>query len=186
MDIQAFLQLSRGRWLTQQTCHQLGQFTAQSQIAQLDVELLEVNDAEVVRLCCDAQIDPTQVLCASKLSWQKKSPSSPLQADGSLLMVPFAATPSGEQGQLLRQVNQEPIVQLSFHINHEQKLIVTETHERIAVEERVWFASPNLRLRVSLLKQDQALCQATWYSEVRLGGLPQPEVQALGNSVLTP
>ncbi|NJN38286.1 MAG: phycobiliprotein lyase [Acaryochloridaceae cyanobacterium CSU_3_4] len=72
MDIQAFLQLSCGRWLTQQTCHQLGQFTAQSQTAQLNVELLEVNDAEVVRLCCDAQIDPTQVLCAAKLSWQKK------------------------------------------------------------------------------------------------------------------
>jgi hypothetical protein len=186
MDIQAFLQLSCGRWLTQQTCHQLGQFTAQSQTAQLDVELLEVDDVAVVRLCCDAQIDPAQALCAAKLSWQKKSPLSPLQAEGSLVMVPFAVTPSGQQGQLLRQVDQEPIVQLSFQINHEQKLILTGMHEQRDVEERVWFASPNLRLRVSLLKQDQALCQVTWYSEVRLGGLPQPEAQALTASVLTP
>ena len=173
MDIQAFLQLSCGQWLSQRTCHPLGQATSEAQTAQLNIEILDLDNANVAGLCKTASVDPAFALCAAKLSWKSTGFQVEKPEHGTLLMVPISSTQSGQQGQILQQVAQEPISQLDFKIDSEDRLILTGMQDQLLLEEQIWFASPNLRLRLSLLNQAEQLHQGTWYSEVRMGVRPQ-------------
>lgn len=186
MDIQAFIQLSCGHWFTQRTCHQLGHFTSEAQTAQLEINALKLNVPDVVCLCEAAKIDPDLALCAARVSWQSQGFQLQSSEDGMLLMVLFASDAAGQQGQLLQQESHGPISQLNFDIDSEQRLVLTGSQDQMILEERVWFASPNLRLRNSLLKQSGQLYQATWYSEVRMGGLPAPDPTEIAASASTP
>jgi len=44
--------------------------------------------------------------------------------------------------------------------------------ETLYSEERLWFASPNLRLRTSTIKQLDGFSTASFCSEIRMGGVP--------------
>ena len=173
MDIQAFLQLSCGQWLSQRTCHPLGQATSAAQTAQLNIEALALDNADVANLCKTASVDPDFALCAAKLSWESTGFQVEKPEQGTLLMVPISSTHSGQQGQILQQVAQGPIYQLDFKIDPEEHLILTGMQEQLFLEEKIWFASPNLRLRLSLLNRAEQVHQGTWYSEVRMGVRPQ-------------
>jgi hypothetical protein len=49
-------------------------------------------------------------------------------------------------------------------------------------EERLWFASPNLRLRTSILKRFGGFSMASFCSEIRMGGVqPQENASAAAN-----
>lgn len=186
MDIQAFIQLSCGHWFTQRTCHRLGCVTSEAQTAQLEIKALNAEESDVVDLCKAAGFDPSLALCAASVSWQSKGFQPQPQEDGTLLMVPIASNSSGKEGQVWQQGADGPIRQLNFHIDLEQRLVLTEIQNQMDLEEHVWFASPNLRLRVSFLKQAGQLVQATWYSEVRMGGVVAPTSNEIAASVPAP
>lgn len=183
MDIQAFIQQSCGRWFTQRTCHQIGNLSSDAQSAQLCVEKLSLEDGAVLELCKAAEVDLTLAQCAAKISWQGQGFLAQPQEAGELLMV--ALSNVSNQGEILQQVGSAPFMRLNFHIDEDQRLILTGTQDQLHLEERVWFASPNLRLRISLLKQANQLYQATWYSEVRMGVLPEPAPEELPHAAST-
>lgn len=171
MDIQAFFQSSCGRWLTQRTCHPIGEASSVAQTALLDIETLNLADEAVLSLCQQAKLDRAQPFCAAKISWHSTGFQPQPQEEGTLLMVVIASPDSAQRGQVLQQVASGVISQFNFQIDAEQRLILKGDQDPFVLEERVWFASPNLRLRVSLLKQAEQLQQATWYSEVRMTGI---------------
>lgn len=183
MDIQAFIQQSCGRWFTQRTCHQMGNLSSEAQSAQLWMEQLSLEDRAVLDLCNAADVDPTVAQCAAKISWKGQRFQVQPQETGELLLVALSNTPL--QGEILQQVGSAPLMQLNFQIDGDQRLILTGTQGQLHLEERVWFASPNLRLRISLLKQANQLYQATWYSEVRMGVLPEPAPEELPHAAST-
>lgn len=183
MDIQAFIQQSCGRWFTQRTCHQIGNLSSDAQSAQLCMEKLSLEDKAVLDLCEAANTEPTLVQCAAKISWQGQGFQVQPQETGELLLVAISNAPN--QGEMLQQVGSAPFMRLNFHIDGDQRLILTGTQDQLHLEERVWFASPNLRLRISLLKQANQLYQATWYSEVRMGVLPEPAPEELPHAAST-
>jgi hypothetical protein len=51
-------------------------------------------------------------------------------------------------------------------------LTLTTEYETMWSEERLWFASPNLRMRVSVLKRFGGFSMASFTSEIRMGGSP--------------
>lgn len=183
MDIQAFIQQSCGRWFTQRTCHQMGNLSSEAQSAQLWMEQLSLEDRAVLELCNAAEVDLAVAQCAAKISWKEQGFQVQPQETGELLLVALSNTP--HQGEILQQVGSAPLMRLNFQIDGDQKLILTGTQDQFHLEERVWFASPNLRLRISLLKQANQLYQATWYSEVRMGVLPEPAPEELPHAAST-
>jgi len=52
----------------------------------------------------------------------------------------------------------------------DQALTLVTEYETMSSEERLWFSSPNLRLRVSILKRFGGLSMASFTSEIRMGG----------------
>ncbi len=183
MDIQAFIQLSCGRWFTQRTCHQIGHLSSDAQSAQICVEKLSLEDRAVLDLCNAAEADLTLAQCAAKISWQGQGLQIQPQEAGELLMVAISKVPT--QGEILQQVGAAPLTRLNFYIDGDQRLILTGTRNHLHLEERIWFASSNLRLRISLLKQANQLYQATWYSEVRMGALLESALEELPHAAST-
>lgn len=183
MNIQGFFQLSCGRWFTQRTCHQLGQATSSAQTALITSELLDLDSAEVKSLGETADLQ--RALCAVKVSWQEQGFQSQSSNQGTLIMVPLATPNGDDQGQIIQQINSGPIQRLRFHLDAEQKLILTGNFDHSTLEEHIWFASTNLRLRMTLLKQADHLLQATWYSEVRMGAAPDPCPEELPHAAST-
>ncbi|NJK41155.1 MAG: phycobiliprotein lyase [Acaryochloridaceae cyanobacterium SU_2_1] len=71
-EYSGFFKVQLRELFVQRTCHPLGSFASQAQSADLQVEPVKLTDQAVIQLCESAQVDPTQVLTATQLSWQGK------------------------------------------------------------------------------------------------------------------
>jgi hypothetical protein len=56
-----------------------------------------------------------------------------------------------------------------FAIGEDEALTLTTQHGETSSEERLWFASPNLRLRTSILKEANGFSATSFCSEIRMG-----------------
>jgi hypothetical protein len=57
-----------------------------------------------------------------------------------------------------------------YKMGNDGALTLTTEYETMWSEERLWFASPNLRMRVSVLKRFGGFSMASFTSEIRMGG----------------
>ena len=58
----------------------------------------------------------------------------------------------------------------SYKMGSDDALTLTTEYETMWSEERLWFASPNLRMRVGILKRFGGFSMASFTSEIRMGG----------------
>jgi hypothetical protein len=171
MDIVEFFQISSGKWFSQQTSHHLA--TKQSEVGKSDlqIEWLDKTDPDVVHLSHRSNLDSSQALCGVRVSWSGRDGKGE-NSTGSTLLVPIADPDTPNQGILLRQVvhvDQPPLAGRYVLGSDEALTLITE-YETLYSEERLWFASPNLRFRTSILKQQDGFCSASFFSEIRMGG----------------
>jgi CpeS-like protein len=191
MDIQAFFQLCDGKWISQRTTHQLLQQNNQSGRSDLWGEILDATDGDVATLCQQLNIDHSQALCGLRLRWSEVAEAYESKFkkkdEGSALVVAIAsassmATPpeSAEHssGQLLRSINTANAGTGTFSIGADEALTLRFEDAGTISEERIWFASPNLRLRSSSIQKDGIVCVTTFCSEIRMAApnpTPAPE-----------
>jgi hypothetical protein len=175
MDIQAFFQLCDGKWISQRTTHQLLEQNNQSGRSDLWGEILDAGDGDVVALCQQLKVDPALALCGLRLRWSEvaeayQSKFKP-KNEGVALMVAIAAhqdpSPS-TPGKILRSLNSEHPGMGTFSIGTDEALTLQFEEAGAISEERIWFASPNLRLRSSSIKQNDVVCITTFCSEIRM------------------
>jgi len=83
--------------------------------------------------------------------------------------VPNADNP--DEGKLLREMGyaEKAPVAGSYKIGDDGALTLITEYETMWSEERLWFASPNLRMRVSVLKRFGGFSMASFTSEIRMG-----------------
>jgi hypothetical protein len=184
MDIQAFFQLCDGKWISQRTTHQLLEQTNQSGRSDLWSEILEATDHSVVTLCQQLNIDPSLALCGLQLRWSEVSEAYEnkfkKKNEGSAVLVaitinPESTTPDNptQAGQLLRSLNSANTGTGTFSIGADEALTLRFEEVGAVSEERIWFASPNLRLRSSSIQKDGIVCITTFCSEIRMAA-PTP------------
>jgi hypothetical protein len=132
----------------------------------------KVGDPAVVALCQAQGVDAAQVLCAIKTRWDGNLEPNKGKRTGTALLVALAdATAGPNAGKLLRQAT-DNITQGRFAIGEDEALTLIADGNGLYAEERLWFASPNLRLRTSILKQADGFSTASFCSEIRMGGAP--------------
>jgi hypothetical protein len=75
-------------------------------------------------------------------------------------------------GKLLREMGyaEKTPVAGRYIMGSDDALTLITEYETMSSEERLWFASPNLRLRVSVLKRFGGFSMASFTSEIRMGG----------------
>ncbi|WP_017306698.1 phycobiliprotein lyase [Spirulina subsalsa] len=166
MDINEFLAQCAGKWFSQRTNYQLVGTEVDNSKSDLTVEILSPQDPTVASLGAAEHLTPEQILGGLKMSWDNSVDwGKPKQVGFSLMvMIPDSNNPA--QGQLIRSATPQP-THYGRYILAEDTLTLIIEEDSTYAEERIWFASPNLRLRTSLVKQGETFVQTGFYSEIR-------------------
>lgn len=177
MDIIEFFQHSVGKWFSQRTSQDLASEQSTAGTSDLWIETVSPSDPEVIKLCEQYRIDPSSALCGARVRWESKPNkiNEPTQS-GSTFLVPIGEGDRPTEGKLLHKPSAaDPAPVLSRYIigTDDALTLITESETRQIIE-RIWFASENLRMRTSIVKQPDGFSVASFYSEIRMGGTQPP------------
>ncbi|WP_088894237.1 phycobiliprotein lyase [Leptolyngbya ohadii] len=186
MDITEFFQQSSGKWFSQRTSHHLAFKQSEGGKSNLTIEMLPKDDPAVVKLCEQYEVDPSLALCGARVSWDGTMEWDEEKHSGSTVLVPIADPEKSNEGKLLREqgyAEKAPVAGRYVMGSDDALTLITE-YETMYSEERLWFASPNLRLRTSILKRFGGFSMASFCSEIRMGG-GQPQVNSSNSTAST-
>ncbi|NJL38365.1 MAG: phycobiliprotein lyase [Leptolyngbyaceae cyanobacterium SL_5_9] len=172
MDITEFFQQSAGKWFSQRTSHHLAFKQSESGKSDIRIEMLPQDAPEVVELCQQNEVDPALALCGARVIWDGTMEWDKEKHEGSTVLVPVADPDKPKEGKLLRDTGYAEKVPVAgrYVMGDDGSLTLITEYESMYSEERLWFASPNLRLRTSILKRFGGFSMATFCSEIRMGG----------------
>jgi CpeS-like protein len=172
MDIQEFFQLCDGKWVSQRTTHYPIEQKNQSDRSDLWIAFADATDPDVVGLCQEVSVDSAQAYGGLKIRWSEVAEAyqSRLKKkqEGSALLVPIKNLSTPTSGRMIRKLGSDAITG-SFSFGTDEALTIVISANGLVTEERLWFASPNLRLRSSFTQQeDGAICITSFCSEIRM------------------
>lgn len=175
MDIIEFFQHSAGKWFSQRTCQDLPAVKSVAGTTDLWLDALSSEDPEAIALCQEYGIDPAEALGGVRIRWENKPSDSEPKQSGSTLLVAIANGSQPNEGKLLRKSGtSEPFASQSrYIIGSDDVVTFIAESEELYEEERIWYASDNLRLRTHVVKRSDGFSLASFYSEIRMGGKPQ-------------
>ncbi|MEM9274988.1 MAG: phycobiliprotein lyase [Cyanobacteria bacterium P01_F01_bin.143] len=174
MDIVEFVKLSLGEWRSQRSAHHLAFQHFEAVTSEIEIIGLEAEDSQVIELCKINDIDPKLATSPFKMSWEGESDwdeDEPETMSGSTILVPIPYGDDLTKGKLLREQGYaETIPSIGeYEIREDGTFVLLTKYDRAAAEEKIWFATPNLRFRVSLIKTSSGtgVTTASFSSEIR-------------------
>ena len=168
MDIQTFLDLCIGKWLSQRTTHCLDEEKAENNKTEIVIERLTSNDERLVSLCQQANIDPSATLGGLSASWDTTASWDRSAQKGATVIVLLPDSDNPEKGQLLQSTAQSSsALSGCYSLGEDEALTLKLEKDSTQWQERIWFASPNLRLRSSLILGKDGQKNTAFYSEIR-------------------
>ncbi len=175
MDLNEFIDTFTGKWFSQRTTHDLQQKTSFLAKSDLWVDAVDSADSAIKTLCDRYGIAPDQVAIALKLRWEATIAASPKKEMGTgAIALLKSADPT--QGQVLSDTTSSGTTQPSpgtYVFGDDEALTFTLPLPSGNITERMWFASPNLRMRTSTVVENGEPTVASFCSEIRMGGGPK-------------
>ncbi len=174
MNIEEFFQLSAGKWFSHRTSHHLAFKQSEDGKSDILIETLAADHPEVIKLCQQYEVVPSNTFCGARVTWNGTMEWDEEKHTGSTVLVSVPDADNPDEGKLLREMGyaEKAPVAGRYKIDKDGALTLTTEYETMWSEERLWFASPNLRMRVSVLKRFGGFSMASFTSEIRLGGIP--------------
>lgn len=172
MNITEFVEQSFGQWRSQRSAHHLAFGHFEEVTSTINIEQLAVDDTSVIQLCKAHNIDPQLAQSPFKMSWSGESDWDEDETlEGSTILVPIPDSGSLTKGRLLREQGYAETVPSvgEYTISEDGTFLLVTKYDRAAAEEKIWFATPNLRFRVSLIKTSdgKGVTTASFSSEIR-------------------
>jgi phycoerythrin-associated linker protein len=171
MDIIEFVDRSLGRWRSQRSAHHLifRHFEAVESV--IDIMALSVDDPDVIELCKSYDIDRGEIVSPFRMTWEGQSDWDDSEVKGTTILVPVPDPNHSNQGKLLRDQGYAETIAAAgdYHLTADGTFVLLTQYDRAAAEEKIWFANPNLRFRVSLIKTSEGsgVVTASFSSEIR-------------------
>jgi hypothetical protein len=162
MKIDEFLEQCAGKWFSLRTNYHLDKTQVENSKSDLTVENLSHDRPEIVTLCQQYQINPSDTLGGMKTLWDNSVDWGKPKQIGSTTMVLIPTSDNPLVGKIIHAAGLGGYV-----LGNDEALTLAIEQENFSLEERMWFASPNLRLRTSLIKNSHGFSQMTFYSEIR-------------------
>ncbi len=176
MDIKAFLTNCAGEWFTQRTNYDIDGSKVESNKANITVEFIPPDNAQITALCEQNRIEPSLSLGGLKYSWDTSVDwGKPKQQGNSLLVLvrdraepaSKAGRENSQTGKLIKTAMNSNNVSGRYVLGEDDALTLIIETDEIYAEERQWFAGENLRLRTTVTKDKAGLTTTTFYSEIR-------------------
>jgi CpeS-like protein len=179
MNITEFLQHSSGKWFSQRTSHHFVAKQSSSDKSDLQIDLLPKDSDEVIQLCESHKIDPSLALCGARVTWNSTKEWDSKKQSGSTILVPIASLDNDNEGDVLglRGADKKLVIGRYEMASDDTLTLIAEYETQSGVvssEERIWFTSPNFRLRTSTVKGADGFSMASFYSEIRMKGVQPP------------
>ncbi|WP_413175566.1 phycobiliprotein lyase [Anabaena azotica] len=174
MNIEEFFELSAGKWFSHRTSHHLAFKQAEDGKSDIVIETLAADHPEVVKLCEQYEVHPSAASCGARVTWKGTMEWDEEKHEGSTVLVTVPDADKPGEGKLLREMGyaEKAPVAGTYKIGEDGALTLITEYETMWSEERLWFASPNLRMRVSVLKRFGGFSMASFTSEIRMGSTP--------------
>ncbi|MDY6937033.1 MAG: phycobiliprotein lyase [Cyanobacteriota bacterium] len=172
MNIEEFVRLSIGRWRSQRSGHNLAFQHFEEVRSTVDIVALNSEDSAAIALCEAYGIDPASATHPFGMKWQGESDWDDDETiEGSCILVPVPDRERPNCGKLLRSQGYAETMPAAgeYHLTEDGTFVLHTQYDRAAAEERIWFANPNLRFRVSLIKTSngEGVLTASFASEIR-------------------
>jgi hypothetical protein len=176
MDIMQFFQHSAGKWFSQRTSQNLTGEQSVAGSSDLWIDALDRDDPQVIALCEQYRVDPTLAVCGLQVRWEGMPVLHEKKQSGSTVLVALGEGDAPKSGQLLHGIGatQSPPLPGRYAIGSDEALTLIVETDRLYAEERLWFASENLRLRTSIVREADGNHSACFCSEIRMGGVKPP------------
>ncbi|AKG20017.1 phycobiliprotein lyase [Calothrix sp. 336/3] len=184
MNIQEFFELSAGKWFSHRTSHHHTFKQSEDGKSTIIIENLTKEHPEVIRLCQKYDIAPQLALCGAKVSWDNVMELSKAKRQANKLFVVIPDENHPQTGKLIEETNateQTPVIG-KYELGSDEAFTITIEQETITLEERLWFASPNLRMRVSVIKCPNGFSMSSFSSEIRMGGTAPAKTSEAANT----
>lgn len=178
MDIDTFVARSLGTWRSQRSAHHLAFAHFEEIRSMIAIEKLEKDDPAVIALCESQGIEASTIATPFKMSWEGETDWNEDDVlKGQTILVPVPDLSVENSGKLLRDQGYAETIPAAgeYSITPDGTFVLKTGYERAAAEEKIWFASDNLRFRVSLIKTSdgKGVTTSSLSSEVRV--LPKSE-----------
>ncbi|NJL11185.1 MAG: phycobiliprotein lyase [Calothrix sp. SM1_7_51] len=182
MNIEEFFQQSIGKWFAHRTSHDLADKKSLEAKSDIVIDSVSTNAPEVINLCEMHQIQPNNIACSVRINWNDTTKLNQKNTGSNVLVfVPDAK--NKDEGQFLRSVSSsEKNVPGHYKLGTDESLTLIFETENFYSEERMWFASSNLRMRVSVIKQGKDFSMTSFTSEIRMGVAPPAQTQATNSA----
>jgi len=172
MNITEFVELSFGKWRSQRSAHHLAFAHYEEVMSTINIEQIDVDDARVIELCKLHNVDRDLAVSPFKMSWEGESNWDEDETqEGSTILIPILDSGDLTKGRLLREQGYAETIPAigEFTISEDCTFVLVTKYDRAAAEEKIWFATPNLRCRVSLIKTSngKGVTTASYSSEIR-------------------
>jgi phycoerythrin-associated linker protein len=172
MDITQFVEQSIGQWRSQRSAHHLAFSHFEAVQSVIDIVALTPDHPAVIELCQTYAVDPDRAVSPFQMTWEGESDwDENAEIKGSTVLVPIPDRADPQRGKLLREQGYAETIAAAgdYHFLDDDTFVLTTAYERAAAEEKIWFANPNLRFRVSLIKTSagSGVVTASFSSEIK-------------------
>ena len=176
MTIEQFVAQSVGKWRSMRSGHSLAFQQFEDVLSEVNIEYIEKSNSAVQKLLSTANSNHvlnSDIIAPFKMEWSAESdwePDDPSEvSQGSCLILPI---PDDEiSGTLLRSVGyaESESAKSQYRFLNDGTFVLTTNYEQSIAEERIWFASENVRCRSSILRTSagSGILQTSFASEVR-------------------
>lgn len=169
MGVEDFFARSVGEWRSQRSSHNLAWTQFEQITSAISITRLEVTDAEVVELCEANKADPSDIVFSIKMAWEGESDWDDEVSEGESVM---SVLKDGERhGRLLRSLGYAETIPAvgTWEMTADGVFVLNTLYDAAGAEERIWFATPDLRLRVSQIRTSsgKGVLTASFSSEIR-------------------
>ena len=169
MDINKFLEQTAGNWFSQRTTYKIGKNQVENSKAELSIKILPPNHAQITQLCQQHYLNSNLSLGAIAASWDNSPDWGKPKQQGSTMLGLIANEHDSQTGIIFRLIDNsdKQVILGRYVLGNDGALSLILEQENNCVEERIWFASPNLRLRTSIIKNGKDFTTTSFYSEIR-------------------
>lgn len=169
MSVEQFFERSLGEWRSQRSSHNLAWTQFEQVTSEIVIRKLENTDDEVAKLCQTNGVDEADIMTGVKMSWEGESDWDEETSEGESVLC--VIKDGARHGRLLRSIGYAETIPAvgNWEMTEDGVFVLDTTYDAAAAEERIWFATPDLRLRVSQIRTSsgRGVMTASLSSEVR-------------------
>jgi len=171
MTVEDFYSNSIGSWRSLRSSHNIAFAQLEEVNSDIDIMNVDQDDAELIEICKTYDVDPKTACSCIRMSWEGTSDwdddAPPITGSTVLVVI----KDSENKGRLLRSVGYTEEIPAvgDWEMQPDGTFVLHTLYDRAAAEERIWFGTPDLRMRCSIIKTQggKGVLTASLSTEVR-------------------